>query len=67
MTSKTIHVVDGRSRIYVWSSTRATRPIVVPRLPRQSRLRCCHVWCSTAHAGHGKWRHGCRRCGALAR
>ncbi|MCK9568807.1 hypothetical protein M0R72_07700 [Candidatus Pacearchaeota archaeon] len=34
---------------------------------RKLRLKCKHKWCRTSYVGHGKWRLGCSKCGALGR
>ncbi len=40
--------------------------VEVPRLKLSQRRKCKHVFKPTVE-GHGKWRRGCNKCGALSR
>lgn len=43
--------------------------VVIKRLSRRQQRRCDHEFrlVALSERGHGGWRHGCRKCGALIR
>jgi hypothetical protein len=57
---------DGGA-IYVYPSRSIASAAKVKRLSRRKQLQCAHKWCDVAYRGHGKWQHGCIKCGALGR
>lgn len=66
MTDKTIKKdMNGDRIIYVYLRNSAMRPVFI--LSRTQKLKCVHDWRPVAMAGHGKWRRGCSKCGALSR
>lgn len=63
----TIHKGKGYGYIWLWIGKRAKQPTMVTRQSRSVKLKCNHVWYPVSLAGHGKWRSGCSKCGALSR
>jgi hypothetical protein len=66
MAEKTIHERKGIKYIWVYTNVQM-RPVMAIRLSRTEQLKCKHKWCPVGLEGHGKWRSGCSKCGALSR
>jgi hypothetical protein len=68
---KTVQTQDnGKSCIWVWvwmQHSNQVKSVSVLRKPRRLRLLCNHNWRPVSRGGHGNWRRGCSKCGALGR
>lgn len=58
-----IQVFQGKRMIEVWDCGCKVRVAIRSTV---NRRRCHHAWKSTVNS-RGGWRHGCLKCGALAR
>jgi hypothetical protein len=66
-SDRTLNFENGKEFIWVYLDSKRGKPVKVFRKRLAHRNKCEHKWTAVANKGHGGWRSGCSRCGALCR